>query len=52
MKNLKTATLRVLLLALLATTFLAVGCTSTRTQNGVQIQKQRSLNPLDYIPYL
>ena len=29
------------------------GCASTRSENGVIIQKQGpSLNPLDYIPYL
>ncbi|MDQ8195718.1 hypothetical protein QEH59_14885 [Coraliomargarita sp. SDUM461004] len=26
------------------------GCGSTRTENGVSIQSNRSLNPLDYIP--
>ncbi len=52
MKHIKTTTARILLLALLASTFLATACTSTSTQNGVQIQKNRSLNPLDYIPYL
>ncbi|MGB0409743.1 MAG: hypothetical protein ACPG3X_03860 [Opitutales bacterium] len=39
---------------LLATLLLAslAGCASTRTQNGVTIKKDRSLNPLDYIPDL
>jgi hypothetical protein len=52
MKTIKSITLRVLLVALLACTFLTTACSSTNTQNGVQIQKHRSLNPLDYIPYL
>jgi hypothetical protein len=32
--------------------FLLSGCASTRTENGVMIEKKRSANPLDYIPYL
>lgn len=28
----------------------STGCASTRTENGVSIEKQRSLNPLYYIP--
>ena len=39
-----------LLAALAATTF--TGCTSTSTQDGVQIEQSRSWNPLGYIPYL
>jgi len=40
-----------LLCALALTVF--SGCASTRSENGVIIQKQGpSLNPLDYIPYL
>ena len=27
------------------------GCTTTRTENGVQIKESRSYNPLDYIPW-
>lgn len=49
MKNRRT---RICLLALLALALLTTACTSTRNENGVQIQKKRSLNPLDYIPYL
>lgn len=52
MKTIKSITLRALLVALLASSFLTTACSSTSTQNGVQIQKHRSLNPLDYIPYL
>ena len=51
-RSMKNKTKRLLLLALLALTFLALGCTSTRNENGVQIQKQRNWNPLNYIPYL
>lgn len=40
------------LLALLTLALLTTACTSTRSENGVQIQKKRSLNPLNYIPYL
>ncbi len=39
------------LLAFLATTMFT-GCTSTSTQNGVQIEQNRNWNPLGYIPYL
>ncbi|MGYP001849786456 len=49
MKNRRTL---ICLLALLALALLSTACTSTRSENGVQIQKNRSLNPLDYIPYL
>lgn len=28
------------------------GCTTTRSENGVMIQQKRSVNPLDYIPFL
>jgi predicted small secreted protein len=52
MKTIKSITLRALLVALLASSFLTTACSSTRNENGVQIQKHRSLNPLDYIPYL
>jgi uncharacterized protein YcfL len=40
------------LCALLIGLFLLSGCTSTKTQNGVTIEQQRSINPLDYIPGL
>lgn len=40
-----------LALALAAMVFTA-GCASTRTENGVTIEKQSSLNPLNYIPFL
>ncbi len=49
MKNRRT---HICLLALLALALLTTACTSTRSENGVQIQKKRSLNPLNYIPYL
>jgi|GEM_PF-2778397 len=39
-----------LLSGLLLSNFTA--CTSTRSKNGVIIEKQRNLNPLYYIPYL
>ncbi|MGB0273477.1 MAG: hypothetical protein ACPGCS_07345 [Opitutales bacterium] len=40
----------VLLAGLLLCSF--TGCASTRSENGVMIEKQRNWNPLDYIPYL
>ena len=44
---------RALLLALIGTLLLAAGCTTTKTNPaGVTIEKQRSMNPLNYIPYL
>jgi hypothetical protein len=44
---------KTLLLALaLAASCLTSACTSTRTENGVSIERQRSMNPLNYIPYL
>ncbi|CAI8310951.1 MAG: Uncharacterised protein [Opitutia bacterium UBA7350] len=44
--------LRLLALVLFVSTIFIAGCTSTRNQNGVQIEQQRSLNPIDYIPFL
>ncbi len=34
-----------------AALLLTVGCTTTRTEHGVQIQEKRGLNPLDYLPW-
>lgn len=41
-----------LLLLTLAASLLSSGCTSTRTENGVTIERQRSANPLNYLPRL
>ena len=42
-----------LLLALTGSLLLAAGCTTTKTNpDGVTIEKKRSMNPLNYIPYL
>ncbi|MFP4070103.1 MAG: hypothetical protein ACLFVC_07980 [Opitutales bacterium] len=38
------------LVLLLAGALLLSACSSTRTQNGVTIEKDRSYNPLDYVP--
>lgn len=36
---------------IIAFAFLAGGCTTTHSENGVTIQQERSWNPLDYIPF-
>ena len=45
---------RLLLLpVLIGSLLLAAGCTTTKTNpDGVTIEKKRSMNPLNYIPYL
>jgi len=49
----KSHTRKIALLLLLALAGLSVaGCASTRTENGVTIEKNRSWNPLDYVPGL
>ncbi len=48
----KTQHKRLLILLTIATALFASGCTSTSTQNGVTIERQRSANPLNYIPFL
>ncbi len=46
------ATYLVAALILGACLLIATGCASTKTQNGVTIEKNRSWNPLDYVPGL
>lgn len=36
---------------ILIASFITVGCASLPDENGVTIQKNRSLNPIDYIPF-
>jgi ABC-type oligopeptide transport system substrate-binding subunit len=52
MKKGKTIIVHTLALTLLAASLLSTACASTRTEHGVQIQKSRNLNPLQYIPFL
>ncbi|MGC6456222.1 MAG: hypothetical protein ACON39_02660 [Coraliomargaritaceae bacterium] len=47
MKLRKTSTLLIAFLAILFT-LLSVGCTATRTENGVIIQEPGGLNPFNY----
>jgi ABC-type spermidine/putrescine transport system permease subunit II len=52
--TMKKKSLRTCIIALALTllaSFLAVGCATVPDENGVTIQKNRSLNPLDYIPF-
>ena len=44
--------MRLFLACVIASILITSGCTTTRQQNGVTIQKKHSLNPLDYIPHL
>ncbi|MFP4157160.1 MAG: hypothetical protein ACLFU4_06025 [Opitutales bacterium] len=44
---------RTLILALIGSLLLTVGCSTTKTTpEGVTIEKRRSSNPLSYIPFL
>ncbi len=42
-----------LLLALIGSLLITAGCTTTKTNpDGVTIENRRSMNPLNFIPYL
>lgn len=49
MKPIQTTTFTLLAALLLAT--LCSGCASTKTENGVTIEENRSYNPMNYLPW-